>query len=324
MGVKAIVAPIVLFLLKGCVFVKGLEILQDEFLETVKNGSTTLSLLGRGGGIEIMKQTVSKDNLMMLFPGEDEDVQEFFYILNGEIELRLNGANLLLSSNDFFSAKGLEEPVQLTAKTDVTFLSVSNVLVFHSLSEEIKELRIIGEMVEQKDRYTYKHSSRVSKYALQIATIIGLERSRIESLFLASILHDIGKINIPEEILNKPGKLSDEEFALIKKHPGDGAEMLRKTAYADLAEIVEQHHERLNGKGYPFGLKGDEILLEAKIIGVCDTFDAMTEDRSYRKAFSAEYAMEEIRRLSGIQYDPAVVDAFEDVLQRDGKIQKIL
>nr|WP_282955791.1 HD domain-containing phosphohydrolase [Planococcus salinarum] len=96
--------------------------------------------------------------------------------------------------------------------------------------------------------------------------------------------------------------------------------MLRKTAYKKLADIVEQHHERINGKGYPFGLKAEEILLEAKIIGVCDSFDAMTEDRSYRKAFTAEYAMREIRRLSGDQYDPEVVDAFEKVLQQEGKI----
>lgn len=303
---------------------KGFNILGKSHLETVNNDASTLELLGRGGGIEIMKQTVLKDNLMILFPGEEPDVHEFFIILNGEIEVDIKGERKLLGSHDFFSANNLEEPVHLIAKTDVSFLSISNILVFHSLSEKIQELRKVGEAVEKKDRYTYNHSARVSDYALKTAIKMKFNKGEIERLFLASILHDIGKINIPEEILNKPGKLSDEEFALIKKHPGDGAEMLRKTAYADLAEIVEQHHERLNGKGYPFGLKGDEILLEAKIIGVCDTFDAMTEDRSYRKAFSAEYAMEEIRRLSGIQYDPAVVDAFEDVLQRDGKIQKIL
>lgn len=304
--------------------VKGFNILGKEHLETVNNDASTLSLLGRGGGIEVMKQTVQKDKYMILFPAEEPDVHEFFIILNGEMEVDIHGTLKLLETQDFFSAINLEEPVYLKAKTDVTFLSVSNALMFHSLSEEIQELRKVKESVEKKDYYTYNHSARVSDYAIKTAIKMNFNNSSLEKVFLASILHDIGKINIPEEILNKPGKLSDEEFALIKKHPGDGAEMLRKTAYADLAEIVEQHHERLNGKGYPFGLKDDEILLEAKIIGVCDTFDAMTEDRSYRKAFSAEYAMEEIRRLSGIQYDPAVVDAFEDVLQRDGKIQKIL
>ena len=142
----------------------------------------------------------------------------------------------------------------------------------------------------------------------------------MENLLLASILHDIGKINIPEEVLKKPSKLTNEEFELVKKHPGDGAAMIRDTPYADIADIVEQHHERVNGRGYPFGLKGDEILVEAKIIGVCDTFDAMTEDRAYRSAFTAEYAMAEINSLIGIQYDEEVVKAFEQVLKEEGRL----
>ena len=299
---------------------KGLDILKKEYLETVTNNSNTLSLLGRGGGIEFMKQTVQKDKLMILFPGEDADVQEFFYILHGEMELKINGQVTRLGAADVISAKNLEEVVQITAITDVTFLSISNAMVFHSLSEDIKELRKIGETVEKKDKYTYRHSSRVSKYAVKTASKLKLDRQRMHDLFIASILHDIGKINISEEVLNKPEKLTADEFGLIKKHPGDGAEMLRRTAYKKLADIVEQHHERIDGKGYPFGLSAKEILLEAKIIGVCDTFDAMTEDRSYRKAFTAEYAMNEIRRLSGVQYDPEVVAAFEEVLQQEGKI----
>ncbi|MBB5181875.1 putative nucleotidyltransferase with HDIG domain [Planomicrobium koreense] len=299
----------------------GLNILKNGYLETVKNGSTSLSLLGRGSGIEMMKQTVLKDKLIILFPGDDPDVQEFFYILSGELEVEVDGELINLGADDFYSSKNLKEAVHFTAKTDVTFLSVSTHPIFHSLSDEISELRKIGEIVERKDRYTFKHSSRVSKFAVKTASKMDLGRDRIHNLFIASILHDIGKINIPEEVLKKPAKLTDEEFALVKKHPGDGADMLRKTAYADLADIVEQHHERINGRGYPFGLKGDEILTEAKIIGVCDTFDAMTEDRAYRKAFSAEYAMAEIRELAGVQYDPEVVEAFWQVLKEEGKIQ---
>ncbi|WP_422124235.1 HD-GYP domain-containing protein [Planococcus sp. X10-3] len=299
---------------------KGFNVLGKKYLETVNNESTTLSLLGRGGGIEIMKQTVLEGKLMILFPGEEPDVHEFFIILNGELEVEFNGKLELLGPHDFFSASNLEEPVHLRAKTDVSFMSISNILVFHSLSERIQELRNVAESVEKKDRYTYNHSERVSNYTLKTAKKMNFKIGDLERLFLASILHDIGKINVPEEVLNKAGKLTDEEFAMIKKHPGDGADMLRKTAYADLAEIVEQHHERIDGRGYPLGLGADEILLEAKIIGVCDTFDAMTEDRSYRKAYAADFAMAEIRSLSGIQYDPAVVNAFEEVLKQEGKI----
>lgn len=299
---------------------KGLNILKNKYLETVKNGSTSLSLLGRGDGIELMKQTVSKGELIILFPAENSSVQEFFYILDGIFEVVVDDEVIEIGPDDFFAVNDLEEAINFNAKTDVTFLSVSSAPIFHSLSNEINELRKIGELVEKKDRYTFNHSSRVSKYAVKTAVKMNLERARVENLFIASILHDIGKINIPEEVLKKPDKLTDEEFELVKKHPGDGAAMLRKTAYADLADIVEQHHERVNGRGYPFGLKGDEILVEAKIIGVCDTFDAMTEDRAYRKAFTAQYAVDEIKRLAGIQYDPEVVEAFEQVMIEEGKI----
>ncbi|TWT06643.1 HD domain-containing protein [Planococcus sp. CPCC 101016] len=299
---------------------KGLDILKNGYLEKVNNESTFISLLGRGDGLEIIKQTVMKDKLIILFPGKDASVHEFFYILNGVLEVEINDERIQLRENDFISAKSLEETVHFTALTEVSFLSVSTAPTFHYLSEVISELRKIGAAVEQKDRYTFNHSSRVANYAVKTATKMKLRREHMENLFLASILHDIGKINIPEEVLKKPSKLTNEEFEMVKKHPGDGAAMIRDTPYADIADIVEQHHERVNGRGYPFGLKGDEILIEAKIIGVCDTFDAMTEDRAYRSAFSVEYAMAEINSLRGIQYDEEVVEAFEQVLKEEGRL----
>jgi putative nucleotidyltransferase with HDIG domain len=142
----------------------------------------------------------------------------------------------------------------------------------------------------------------------------------LENLYIASILHDIGKINTPGEILNKPGKLTNEEFAIIKRHPLDGAKMVRDSYCQDVVAIVEQHHERLNGTGYPYGLKGDEILLEARIIAVSDTFDAMTEDLSYRKALMAQFAVDELTRLVDTHYDKTVVAAFVEILKEEGRI----
>lgn len=299
---------------------KGLDILRGEYLEKVNNDSTSLSLLGRGNGMEMMKQTIAEGKLFLLIPSDDEDVQEFFYILEGNIEAEIDGLKINIGPHDFISAKNLTEPVHLKTVSEVSMLSVSTAPVFHYMSDVIKALREVGEAVERKDRYTFKHSSRVADYAVKTAAKMKLSKERTETLYLASIFHDIGKINIPEEVLKKPAKLTDAEFALVKKHPGDGADMLRKTAYADLADIVEQHHERVNGRGYPFGLKGEAILTEAKIIGVCDTFDAMTEDRAYRKAFTPQYAMDELKELAGSQYDAAVVEAFEQVLLEEGKI----
>ncbi len=300
---------------------KGLNILKESSLETVQNESTTLSLLGRGEGLELMKQTVNQGRMVVLFPGEGNRVIEFFYILAGQLQGELEDQKTILGPDDVIIAKDIKVAVHFKALTDVTFLSFSNVPSFHYLSNEIMELRKIGEVVEQKDRYTFNHSARVAELAVKTAMKMKFEEKDTSNLLIASILHDIGKINIPEEVLTKPAKLTDEEFALIKKHPGDGADMIRKTAYTDLADIVEQHHERVNGRGYPFGLAGDEILIEAKIIGVCDTFDAMTEDRAYRKAFSADFAMAELRKLAGVQYDPEVVEAFYEVLKEEGKIE---
>lgn len=301
---------------------RGLDILKKGHLEKVNNGATTLSLLGRGNGIELMKQTVLENCIFVLFPGETADAQEFFYILSGEVEAEVDGETLRLGAHDFFSCVNLERSIHFKTLCEVTFLSVSTVPVFHYLSNMVNELRKIGEAVERKDRYTFNHSSRVANYAVKTASKMNLKKELIESLLLASILHDIGKINIPEEILKKPTKLTNEEFELVKKHPGDGAAMIRDTPYADIADIVEQHHERENGRGYPHGLKGNEILIEAKIIGVCDTFDAMTEDRAYRSAFSSEYAMAELKSLAGSQYDEDVVKAFEQVLKEEGKLSE--
>lgn len=299
---------------------KGLDILKKGYLEKVNNGTTSISLLGRGPGIELMKQTFLKDTLIVLFPSKDATVQEFFYVIAGKMEADIDEKKIVIEAEEVFSTRNLEGMVQFTAKTDVNLLSISTAPVFHYLSDMINELRKIGEAVEKKDRYTFNHSSRVANYAVKTASKMNLRKEQIENLLLASILHDIGKINIPEEVLKKPSKLTNEEFEMVKKHPGDGAAMIRDTPYADIADIVEQHHERVNGRGYPFGLKGDEILIEAKIIGVCDTFDAMTEDRAYRSAFSVEYAMAEINSLRGIQYDEEVVEAFEQVLKEEGRL----
>ncbi len=134
-------------------------------------------------------------------------------------------------------------------------------------------------------------------------------------------MHDIGKINVPDEILKKPGRLTDEEFEYIKRHPGDGAEMVKKTSYEYIWQIIEQHHERLDGSGYPHGLKGNEILIEAKIIAVSDTYDAMTTDRPYRKGLSPIQTVEELKRLSGIHYEKEIVDVMVDILIEEGVIE---
>lgn len=298
---------------------EGFKIAKNgAFVEKIHEYSNQLFLLERNDDVDIMLQTIYKDKLFYIYPSEDPAVLEFFYILKGHLECEQDGQKTILGPNDYYSAKGLKQPVYFVAKTDVTYLWIITEPTFQQLSTDSASLRNMVRRVEEKDHYTFKHSERVTFYAIKIAKKLNLKSERLQDLYIASELHDIGKMNTPIEILNKPGKLTKEEFEIIKKHPGDGADLVLETTYNYLAPIIEQHHERLNGSGYPRGLKGHEILLEAKIIAVTDTFDAMTEDRAYRKAFTPQYAMDELKRMSGTHYDPEIVDALEIILKEEG------
>lgn len=279
------------------------------------------SLLSRGDGVEIIQQSIEEDKLFYVYPSDNSKSFEFYYLISGEVMCELDGGSQLLGPGDYFSVRGLEEPVHFTAKTNVTLLSVFTEQTFFQFSKEMASLMKIRNQVEEKDRYTHRHSDRVAKYAVKIAKQLKLSKEILENLTVAAVIHDVGKVNVPSEILNKPGRLTDEEFAIIKKHPGDGADMVKGTYYEELSPIIEQHHERMNGSGYPYGLVGEDILIEARIIAVSDTFDAMTKDRSYRKAFAPEEAFAELDRLKGSQYDSEVVEAFEGILKEEGIIQ---
>ena len=175
---------------------------------------------------------------------------------------------------------------------------------------------VLSDMLNLKDPYTQFHEKNVAKLALEIAERMGLDEFTIESIRVASMVHDIGKINIPTEILSKPGKLSDIEFEMIKKHPETAYEILRKVDLPwPVADIVYQHHERLDGSGYPRHLKSDEILLEAKIIIVADVVEAVSSHRPYRAALGFEAAIEEIKKNAGVLYDAEIVQICTSILE---------
>ena len=160
------------------------------------------------------------------------------------------------------------------------------------------------------DDYTPQHEDRVATLALQIGRRLQLDAPRLEALHMAARVHDIGKVDIPLDILNKPGKLSDAEFAVIKTHARTGYEVLNRIAFTlPVADIVHAHHEYLDGSGYPRGLRGDDILLESRILTVADIVESMSEDRPYRKSLGMPAALEEISRLRGSRLDSMAVDA---------------
>jgi putative nucleotidyltransferase with HDIG domain len=174
----------------------------------------------------------------------------------------------------------------------------------------ITSISAVATMVELRDPYTAGHQQRVAKIANAIAHELGLPNSQIEGINLAAAVHDIGKISVPSEILSKPGRLSDPEFALIKQHPEMGYEILKKIDFPwPIADTVRQHHERIDGNGYPLGLKGESILFEARILAVADTIEAMASHRPYRAGLGAEKALMEIEKDYERHFDAEVVAA---------------
>jgi HD domain-containing protein len=173
--------------------------------------------------------------------------------------------------------------------------------------------------VETKDFYTRGHSERVSRGSAMLAREIGMRPGRLEAITYAGMLHDVGKLGVPTKLLQKSGRLTEEEFAAIQLHPMRGLEIVREIGFLDeaLAGIMH-HHERIDGQGYPLGLAGDEIPEFARVIAVADAFDSMTSTRSYRGARRVDEAIAELRKWSGSQFDPALVDAFVTALEREG------
>jgi putative nucleotidyltransferase with HDIG domain len=182
-------------------------------------------------------------------------------------------------------------------------------------------IRTLVNMIEAKDKYTHGHSERVTRLSLAVGKELALDEKAAETLRVAGLLHDIGKVGVPEAILNKPGSLTDEEFALIKKHPEAGADFIKHLeGFEEIIAGIRHHHERYDGRGYPDGLAGEKIPLLARIIAVADSFDAMTSDRAYRKALSVEAALGEVVKNKGSQFDPAAADAFGRAYEK-GKIR---
>jgi putative nucleotidyltransferase with HDIG domain len=181
----------------------------------------------------------------------------------------------------------------------------------------IESLRAIVSSLEEKDSYTHGHSIRVAEYSVLLAQELKMSEVEVREVELSALLHDIGKIGIPDSVLLKPARLTRAEFEIMKSHPVRSARILSKiSSLQPLIPGIKHHHERFDGLGYPEGLKGDAIPLYARIILIADTFDAMTSTRPYRLALDKEIAFAELDKCSGTQFDPSLVDAFVKALRK--------
>ena len=200
----------------------------------------------------------------------------------------------------------------VTVVADMIAIKITNAELFQHLNDFLLNLmKSFMKTIEEKDSYTHGHSERVNECALKIGRALELNEEELTQLNFVSILHDIGKIGIAENILNKRGRLSDDEFEQIKKHPGKGCDILAPIQQLNgLLPAIFHHHERVDGKGYPQGLSGTEIPLFARIIAVADTFDAMTSDRAYRKAKNLDAVINELLDVRGTQLDAEITNLF--------------
>jgi putative nucleotidyltransferase with HDIG domain len=191
-------------------------------------------------------------------------------------------------------------------------IAVDNARLYEELRETFfQTAEALADAIEKRDPYTGDHTKRVMRYSMAVITQLSINNNDVENLRLAAILHDVGKIGVEDSILKKESVLSDEEFEVIKEHPEMGAVILGHIRMLkDVIPGIKYHHERIDGKGYPSGLSGEDIPLIARIISVVDTFDAMTTNRPYREALDDQEAIEELKRFSGTQFDPQIVDAF--------------
>jgi putative nucleotidyltransferase with HDIG domain len=210
-----------------------------------------------------------------------------------------------------------DDEVTLSTLANQTAVVIENARLYEDLEDTfVQTVVTLANAIDMRDAYTSSHSQRIAEWAANVARLLGCPLQEVQAIYWGGLLHDIGKIGIPDSILLKPSKLDEYEWEVIRRHTLLGAQLVSSIKkLADVAPLIECSHERFDGSGYPYGLKGEAIPLGARIIGVVDSYSAMRDARTYKKPRSHEEAVEELKRNAGILFDPQVVNAFLYVLQ---------
>ncbi|MBW5447574.1 HD domain-containing protein [Cohnella sp. CFH 77786] len=284
-----------------------------EYIERFSTKGLVISHICSGDGTEVIHHKLEAGFRWYIAPEEGWLALEYAHILAGELVWKKQDEDVVLRPGDSISAYMITEMAMFVASKDTEFLYVVSRPYFHNYSGSIQKLFDLAVKIEEKDGYTSDHCDRIKRLSVLLGERLGLSPYEMYILSLAGFLHDIGKTQIPEHILNKPNKLTDEEYEQMKLHTTYGKQLLHDTGMPDLrivGDVVEQHHERYDGKGYPHGLQGDQISKPAAIISIVDAYDAMTIDRVYQKGRPRDVALQEIERCSGSMYHPEIVKVF--------------
>lgn len=299
--------------MKGLILMNGFSFKRSGEDYILGTNETVLSLLSEDSGVEIMLQNIREGDLVMLTPSGDKGMRESFFIINGELALECDEESVFLRKNDFFSFSDSEKTVIMKCKSPVTLLYISSKPTYNHAKVFVSNLYDLINKIDEKDKYTKMHCQHVMDYSVAISKKMKCNPASIEKLAIAAMFHDVGKCSIPDDVLQKPGKLTSEERKYIYKHPLQSKNFVEKAFGEEIAGIVLSHHERQDGSGYPQGISGDMIPLEARIIAVADSFDAMTTKRPYNIPKNFPDAIEELKECGGI-YDTAVVKALAELV----------
>ena len=290
------------------------------FTQEMKNYEVITSFIkdkskNRDGAVYIEKEIAKKignDGIPYLIKGKNGEGNIIAIPL--KIRSRVFGmlTSIIDNEDKYFSEKDI---YYLNFLVDKASSSIENLALYENIYENLfSTLYAFVETIEARDPYTKQHSASVSGYAMSIARKNGCSQEEIAKLNISGNLHDIGKIGIPDNILLKPGRLTDAEYKIIKKHPVIGSNIIGHLGmWTDEQDIIRHHHERFDGKGYPDNLKGEDIPFLARILSVADVYDALTTDRSYRQRMSDDDAAKIIKENAGSQFDPKIVDVFLDL-----------
>lgn len=286
---------------------------KDVSLMSFENKAGLFRLLVEDTDLEVFESHINVGKSILCQPYESKDSVNIIFVISGRL-FHTNDRSYI-HPGERIVFKNLDVTHHLSVIEETKLLRIRKGNHFVKQASDVNDIYQLIHKIQEKDMYTEDHCNNSGNLAVQIATMLHLSETQIQNLLYAGKIHDVGKLQIPESILNKPSQLTPAEYEIIKKHSEFGYDIvMRETQNADIAKIVLDHHERLDGSGYPKGLKGDEISIEARIMAVADSFDAMTSNRPYKASISIEAAFEDLQKYTGILYDPVVIDVLGEIL----------